>query len=366
MNRDIQSLQCRSGIDPCSTVSSAVSGATHPARPGHGAHATPASARTRHAVAALRRRVLAALVLGTGLALMALPGSHAHAAAGQNAQKAGEKSGGRKLKVVTTFTIIADMARNVAGDAAVVESITKPGAEIHDYQPTPGDLVRAQGAQLVLWNGLNLERWFEKFFHRLRKVPGVVVTEGVVPMSIEEGPYKGKPNPHAWMSPENGIIYVNNIRDALVKYDPANADTYRANAERYKAKISATIDPIRSTLAQLPEQRRWLVSSEGAFSYLARDFGLKELYLWPINADQQGTPQQVRHVIDEVRKHHIPAVFSESTVSDAPARQVARETGAHYGGVLYVDSLSEPGGAVPTYLDLLRVTSETLARGLSH
>ena len=327
-----------------------------------------------------RRQVLAAaLSLGAGLALATLSGQTVRAAgtAGSAASASPATAGGTKtagnatgsapkLKVVTTFTIIADMARNVAGDAAAVESITKPGAEIHDYQPTPGDLVRAQGAQLVLWNGLNLERWFEKFFHRLRKVPGVVVTEGVVPMSISEGPYSGKPNPHAWMSPENGIIYVNNIRDALVKYDPAHADTYRANAEAYKKKIADTVGPIRATLDRLPEQQRWLVSSEGAFSYLARDFGLKELYLWPINADQQGTPQQVRHVIDEVKKHHIPAVFSESTVPDAPAKQVARETGAHYGGVLYVDSLSEPDGPVPTYLDLLRVTSETIAKGLSH
>ena len=327
-----------------------------------------------------RRQVLAAaLSLGASLALATLPGQTARGAeaagstaAGSPAATSGAMTAGNatgsapKLKVVTTFTIIADMARNVAGDAAVVESITKPGAEIHDYQPTPGDLVRAQGAQLVLWNGLNLERWFEKFFHRLRKVPGVVVTEGVVPMSISEGPYSGKPNPHAWMSPENGIIYVNNIRDALVKYDPAHADIYRANAEAYKKKIADTVGPIRATLDRLPEQQRWLVTSEGAFSYLARDFGLKELYLWPINADQQGTPQQARRVIDAVKKHHIPAVFSESTVPDAPARQVARETGAHYGGVLYVDSLSEPDGPVPTYLDLLRVTSETIAKGLSH
>lgn len=270
-----------------------------------------------------------------------------------------------KLKVVTTFTVIADMAQNVAGDAAIVESITKPGAEIHNYQATPGDLLKAQDAQLVLWNGLNLELWFEPFFARLHDVPGVVVSEGVEPIGIAAGPYAGKPNPHAWMSPGAAQVYVDNIRDALAEHDPANAETYRANAEAYKVRIEAAIEPIRRTLEALPEERRWLVTSEGAFSYLARDFGLRELYLWPINADQQGTPQQVRRVIDAVREHRIPAVFSESTISDAPARQVARETGAHYGGVLYVDSLTEADGPVPTYLDLLRVTSETIAKGLS-
>ncbi|MTD25545.1 metal ABC transporter substrate-binding protein [Erwinia sorbitola] len=269
-----------------------------------------------------------------------------------------------KFKVITTFTVIADMAKNVAGDAADVASITKAGAEIHEYQPTPGDIKRAQGAQLILANGLNLEMWFQRFYQHLKGVPEVVVSDGIVPMGISEGPYSGKPNPHAWMSPENALIYVDNIRDALVKYDPANADTYRHNATVYKQKISATVAPVQQALAQIPEDKRWLVTSEGAFSYLTRDFGLKELYLWPINADQQGTPQQVRKVIDKVKQEKIPAVFSESTVSDKAARQVARETGSHYGGVLYVDSLSAADGPVPTYLDLLRVTSDTIVKGI--
>ncbi|PSH62082.1 metal ABC transporter substrate-binding protein [Phyllobacterium sophorae] len=270
-----------------------------------------------------------------------------------------------KFKAVTTFTVIADMAKNVAGDAAIVESITKPGAEIHNYQPTPGDIQKAQGAQLILWNGLNLELWFEKFFQNLEDVPGAVVSDGVEPMGIAEGPYAGKPNPHAWMSPKNALIYVDNIRDAFVKHDPKNAETYKANAEAYKKKITAAIAPIRAKLDAIPADKRWLVSSEGAFSYLTRDFGLKELYLWPINADQQGTPQQVRKVIDAVKANKIVAVFSESTISDKPARQVARETATLYGGVLYVDSLSDADGPVPTYIDLLRVTSDTVEKGLT-
>lgn len=269
------------------------------------------------------------------------------------------------FKVVTTFTVIADMARNVAGDAARVESITKPGAEIHNYQPTPGDLLKTRDAQLVLWNGLNLELWFERFFSRMKDVPSVVVSRGVAPIAIAQGPYAGKPNPHAWMSPRAALIYVDNIRDALVAHDPGQADIYRRNAEAYKTRITATLEPLRQQLQAIPEQRRWLVSSEGAFSYLAHDLGLRELYLWPINADAQGTPQQVRRVIETVRAERIPAVFSESTVSAAPAEQVARESGARYGGVLYVDSLSAADGPVPTYLDLLRVTTETLVKGLA-
>ncbi|MDN2581365.1 metal ABC transporter substrate-binding protein [Aquibium sp. ELW1220] len=270
-----------------------------------------------------------------------------------------------KLKVVTTFTVIADMARNVAGDAATVASITRPGAEIHNYQPTPGDILKAQDADLILWNGLNLELWFERFFANLRDVPSAVVSDGVVPMSIGDGPYTGKPNPHAWMSPEDALIYVDNIAKALSGADPANAAIYQENAAAYRARIEAAIAPIREQLAAIPEERRWLATSEGAFSYLARDFGLKELYLWPINADSQGTPQQIRRVIDVMRAERVPAIFSENTVSDKPARQVARETGAAYGGVLYVDSLSDADGPVPTYLDLLRITSQTIAKGLT-
>lgn len=270
-----------------------------------------------------------------------------------------------KPKVVTTFTVIADMARNVAGDAADVESITKPGAEIHNYQPTPRDLLRARDADLVLRNGLNLELWFEKFLTNLGDVPSVTVSDGVEPMAISGGAYQGRPNPHAWMSPENAVIYVENIRKGLTQIDPAHAEVYAANAKAYTDKIRAEIQPIRDELAALPEDRRWLVTSEGAFSYLARDFGLKELYLWPVNADSQGTPQQVRAVIDAMREHNIRVIFSESTVSAEPAQQVARETGAKYGGVLFVDSLSDENGPVPTYLDLLRVTTGTIAKGLS-
>lgn len=195
-----------------------------------------------------------------------------------------------KFKVVTTFTIIADMAQNVAGDAAVVESITKPDAEIHNYQATPGDIRRAQGADLILYNGLNLELWFKKFFKNLHDVPSVIVTEGVQPMSIAQSTYSGKPNPHAWMSPSDALIYVDNIRDALVKYDSVNAKTYQKNAEAYKKQIMDMVQPIREKVAQIPEDKRWLVTSEGAFSYLARDFGLKELYLY-----QSMQTRKVRH-----------------------------------------------------------------------
>jgi manganese/iron transport system substrate-binding protein len=312
-----------------------------------GSEAGSASRRGRRGAPVI---VALAFVIG-GL----LPASHAHA----QSQPARSKP----FRVVTTFTVIQDIAQNVAGTSAIVEAITRPGAEIHDYQPTPLDVVKAQSADLVIWNGMNLERWFEPFFQNVKNVPGIVASEGVSPMGIAEGPYTGKPNPHAWMSPSNALVYVDNIRKGLAKYDPANAEAYAKNAAAYAARIKAMDEPLRKRLAAIPEGQRWLVSSEGAFSYLARDYGLRELYLWPINAEAQGTPQQIRRVIDLVRKNKVPVVFSESTVSDKPARQVSKETGARYGGVLYVDSLSDARGPVPSYLKLLEVTVETIAKG---
>ena len=270
-----------------------------------------------------------------------------------------------KMKVVTTFTVLADMAANVAGEAAEVVSVTKPGAEIHGYEPTPQDIVRASDADLILWNGMNLELWFEQFLSNLDDVPSVTLTEGIDPIPIASGNYEGKPNPHAWMGLDNALIYIDNIEQAFSEHDPKNAEVYAINAAAYKDALRATIEPLRDAIAEIPHDRRWLVTCEGAFSYLARDFGMKELYLWPMNADQVGTPRQVRAVIDGVRAHDIPVVFCESTVNTAPAKQVARETGVAYGGELYVDSLSEAGGAVPTYLDLLKVTSGTVVQGLT-
>ncbi len=304
----------------------------------------------------IRPRQIVALFVASLLAVFALQGC---------SKKEQGNEGNDKITVLTTFTVIADMARNVAGDTATVLSVTKPGAEIHNYQPTPKDIAKAKDVDLLLWNGMNLELWFEKFLSHLDGIPQAVVTDGITPIDINQGPYTGKPNPHAWMSPTDALIYIDNIAAAMSKVDPDNAETYQKNAQAYKAQITDAIEPLKNKLDTIDESKRWLVTSEGAFSYLARDFGLNELYLWPINADAQGTPLQVKHVIDKVREHNIPAVFSESTVSDKPAKQISRETGSEYGGVLYVDSLSNEDGPVPSYLDLINVTAQTIIDGLT-
>lgn len=266
--------------------------------------------------------------------------------------------------VLTTFTVLADVAQNVAGDHLTVESITKVGAEIHGYEPTPGDLRRASDADLILDNGLNLEMWFQQFVERL-DVPHVVVSDGVQVMDITEDAYAGKPNPHAWMSPLNVQLYVDNMVAAFSELDPEHAADFEANGIAYKTELQAVHDELVSELSTLPQSQRALVTCEGAFSYLARDAGLTEKYIWPVNAEQQATPQQIASAIEFVRDNDVPAVFCESTVSDRPMQQVVEATDAAFGGVLYVDSLSEADGPVPTYLDLIRYDAKTIIDALT-
>ena len=275
-------------------------------------------------------------------------------------------SGEEKLVALSTFTIIADMVAEVGGDKVESVSLTKPGAEIHGYQPTPDDLIRASNADIMFQNGMNLEIWTEKLRAGLPKdIPVVTVSEGVQVQSITEDAYAGKPNPHAWMSPEQGLIYVENIRKALTAKDPANADYYATNAAVYSEKIKAVDAKLETALATLPENNRYLVTCEGAFSYLTTDYGLTEVYLWAINSESQGSPQQVAKVIDTVKEKQIPAVFCESTVEPRIQQEVVNATGAKLGGVLYVDSLSTADGPASTYLKQLEHTADTIINGLT-
>ncbi len=270
-----------------------------------------------------------------------------------------------KIKIVTTFTILADITSNIIGDAAQVVSITKPGAEIHGYQPTPKDIVKAYDADLIFWNGMNLEIWFKQFLSSLNNIPSIILSEGIDTININSGDYKGKPNPHAWMGLNEAFIYIDNIVNALVSYDKKNSHQYKKNAKIYKQKILKTIVPIKESIKKTSMKNRWLVTCEGAFSYLARDLGLNELYIWPMNVDEVGTPKQIKKVIDKVNEMNISTIFCESTVDQSSAKQIAKETGAKFGGVLFVDSLSDKNGPVPTYIDLLRTTYITVENGLS-
>jgi manganese transport system substrate-binding protein len=304
------------------------------------------------------RRVRA---LGCAL-LVALPLSLGSGCAG--IADLGSDDGDERPMVLTTFTVLADIAENVAGDHLQVESITKVGAEIHGYEPTPRDVAKASEADLILDNGLNLEAWFEKFVESV-DVPHVVVSTGVAVVDIADEASAGKPNPHAWMSALNAQIYVDNMVAAFSELEPAHSAEFIANGEAYKQRLDAVHREMVRSLESVPDDQRALVSCEGAFSYLARDSGLTEKYIWPVNAEQQATPQQLASVIEFVERDDVPAVFCESTVSDRPMQQVVRATGTNFGGTLYVDSLSDSDGPVPTYLDLIRHDAETIVAALT-
>ncbi|MEN9921941.1 MAG: hypothetical protein RL097_217 [Candidatus Parcubacteria bacterium] len=270
------------------------------------------------------------------------------------------------IVALSTFTIIADMVREVGGDKVESISLTKPGAEIHGYQPTPSDLVQATKADILFENGMNLELWTEKLRAGIPDVPVVTVSSGIEIVAIAEDAYAGKPNPHAWMSPKQGLVYVENIRKALTELRPEHAAVFATNAAAYSAKIRAVDSILRDSLATLPEHNRALITCEGAFSYLTHDYQLDEHYLWAINSDAQGSPQQIANIIEVVKANNIPAVFCESTVEPRIQNEVIAATGARFGGTLYVDSLSPSDGPAATYLALLQHTADTIISGLTN
>lgn len=268
-----------------------------------------------------------------------------------------------KKTVLSTFTVISDMVREVGGEKINAVSLTKPGTEIHGYEPTPGDLIRASKADIVFDNGLNLEVWASKLYESIPQVKHVTLSEGVTPINIEEGAYKDKPNPHVWMSPKQALIYVENIRAALAELSPEDAPYFAERAKIYSDKIKALDTKLRESLASIPSEQRYLVTCEGAFSYLTKDYDLKELYLWAINDESQGSPQQIAYVVDEVKKNNIPVVFCESTIDPRIQREVVQASGARLGGLLYVDSLSDTNGPASTYLLLLEHTVSVIVDG---
>ncbi|MDN6706948.1 metal ABC transporter substrate-binding protein [Corynebacterium glyciniphilum] len=263
-------------------------------------------------------------------------------------------------EVLATFTILADMAQEVAGDTLEVSSLTRPGAEIHGYDPTPGDIRTAAGAEVILSNGLGLENWVDKLTAD-SDATRVTVTEGIDPVPIEG---TDEPNPHAWMSPTLAKVYVDNIVDALSDFRPDDADTFRDNAGAYKTQLDEVQGDLTDGLSHLPENQRALQTCEGAFSYLTRDAGMAESYIWPVNSDAEITPDQIRAAASFVKDNDVPAVFCESTVDPGPKDQLIRDTGARDGGTLYVDSLTEDGGDAPTYLDLIRYDVDTIVEGM--
>ncbi len=275
-----------------------------------------------------------------------------------------DKKVSTKPLVLTTFTVLSDISKNVAGDRLTVQSITKQGAEIHGYKPTPSDLKQASVADLIVENGLGLELWAEKYTSAAGNIPRVVLTDGMQPLLISGDKYKGKPNPHAWMSPKRAMHYVDKLVEAFIEIDPLGEKTFIENAKVYKSKLQNLDKELDFALKRIPAEKRLLVTCEGAFSYLAKDYGMNEAYLWPVNAESQVTPKRMRDLIQIIKSTKVPAVFCESTVSSKAQLEVVRISGAKFGGTFYVDSLSGPSGPASTFIDLQRHNVKLIVNAL--
>lgn len=269
-----------------------------------------------------------------------------------------------KEVILASFTVLADIIENVAKDEFVVKSITKPGVEVHGYQPTPSDLIKASKAFVFIDNGFGFELWAEKFVSNLQ-IKRVTISNRLEPIFINEDFYKGKPNPHAWISPKRGMIYVDVIVDSLSELKPSEAESFKNNGQIYKNKIAKIDKDFSLFINNLEKNNRYLVTCEGAFSYLTNDYGLKEAYLWPVNAESQITPKRMARTISLVKNKNIPSVFCESTVSNESQMVVASETGAKFGGDLFVDSLSQDNKSANTYLKMLQHNLTLIKKGLN-
>lgn len=280
-----------------------------------------------------------------------------------------ESGGAERPLVLTTFTVLEDMTAAVGGEHVEVRSITPAGAEVHEYDPTPQDIRSAAQADLVLENGLNLEEWFQQFIDQ-SEAPSVTVSEGVetrpvtrIPGHPDEAAEEDMPvDPHAWMSPRRALVYIDTIEEALAELVPEHASAFAENAQAYRGELEALISETEERVQEAGGEIH-VVSCEGAFGYLAEDFGFEEHYLWPLNADGEGTPQQVEAQIDYVRQHEVPTIFCESTVNPGAQEQVAEATDSELGEPLYVDSLSEEDGPVPSYLELLEYDIDLILGG---
>jgi len=269
----------------------------------------------------------------------------------------------KKEVILASFTVLADIIKNVVKDDFIVRSITKPGVEVHGYQPTPSDLVKASRAFVFVDNGFGFELWVEKFVSNL-KFRRITISEDLNPIFISEDFYKGKPNPHAWISPKRGIIYVDIIVKALSELRPSQKELFEENGKIYKNKLSKLDEEFSLFINNLDKDKRYLVSCEGAFSYLTNDYGLEEVYLWPVNAESQITPKRMARTISIVKDKNISSVFCESTVSKESQMVVVNETGAKFGGKLFVDSLSNNDGPANSYLKMLEHNLNLIKKGI--
>ena len=278
----------------------------------------------------------------------------------------------KKIQVVTTNSIIYDMTKNIAGDLVDLHSIVPVGQDPHEYEPLPEDVQKVQKADLIFYNGINLENaedaWFTKMVKNAGKVADkdyFAVSDGVDVIYLEGANEKGKEDPHAWLNIENGVIYAKNIAKQLIAKDPKNKETYEKNLAAYVEKLEALDKDAKQRIAKIPEEKRLIVTSEGCFKYFSKAYDIKSAYIWEINTEEEGTPEQIANLVRQLRASKVPSLFVESSVDDRPMKTVSQETGLPIFSTIFTDSIAEEGKDGDSYYSMMKWNLDKIIEGLS-
>jgi ABC-type Zn uptake system ZnuABC Zn-binding protein ZnuA len=289
-----------------------------------------------------------------------------------SSQEGQEDKDNQGLQIVATYSIIYDIVKNVAGEQAQIHSMVPIGADPHEYDPLPLDVKKTTDADVIFYNGLNLEEgngWFNKLMDTTGKngedAHVYRVSEGVEPIYLESKGLEGESDPHAWLDLKNGMIYAENVRDALIKADPENEDLYRKNAENYIAQLEELHSTTIQKISDLPENKRFLITSEGAFKYFGEAYGIETGYIWEINSENEGSPQQIRDIVDLIESKEIKALFVETSIDTRSMETVSNETGVPIVGTVFTDSLGKEGTDGDTYLKMMESNTKVIIDGLT-
>ncbi|UQS87200.1 metal ABC transporter substrate-binding protein [Nicoliella spurrieriana] len=280
------------------------------------------------------------------------------------------ENGDKRLSVVTTNSILENMVENIGKDRINVYSMVKRGTDPHEYEPRPEDISKTTNADVVFYNGLNLETggngWFKELVNTAHKKFGKQVfaaSEGVKPLHLTTN--KNEVDPHAWLDLSNGIQYVKTMTKVLKEKDPKNASYFQKNADAYIAKLSKLNQDAKSKFLDIPAKQRVLVTSEGAFKYFSKAYHVKPVYIWEINTESQGTPEQMKRVLAAISKYDVKHLFVESSVSPKSMDKVSSETGIKIYSKIFTDSLAKKGTPGDTYYSMMKWNLDKIHDGLA-
>ncbi|MBC5635363.1 metal ABC transporter substrate-binding protein [Ornithinibacillus sp. BX22] len=278
-----------------------------------------------------------------------------------------------KLNVVTTNSIIWDITKNIAGDNVNLHSIVPVGKDPHEYELLPDDIVKATDADIVFYNGLNLETggnaWFTKLMQNANKEENkdyFAVSEGVAPLYLEGKEEARKEDPHAWLNLENGIIYAQNIEKQLSEKDPENKAYYQENLANYVDKLKELDEEAKGKFDSIPANKKWIVTSEGCFKYFSEAYNIPSAYIWEINTEEEGTPNQIKNLVDKLRDTEVQSLFVESSVDDRPMKTISQETGIEIFSKVFTDSIAEEGEEGDSYYAMMKWNLDRIYDGLTN